>query len=323
MLDRGRGARPCSGRRAARTARRAGRCREGSRSWALHCPDDRAPHATAILQIDAPTPQTWRIGMFRIDRRHHFAGSAAHTCSRLPGRVRRMERVANEARDLLSITAELTHDTRVLWPKTDVQQLHGCECKDADVFMSTTPVDPLSCECLEVVRDSAVQPEVGRRVAGREGEIDGGTDAEMAHALLEADADAGPDVLAGRGGVRDASIAAPLHLCVAGDGELGRDIAASVAEQLFQRESELEAGEARAGPGLETEEALGHVADRSPGVSVGSEGVAEVGAKADPRSAQRAPAGAAAEIDDVAPGRGAEERDGGGGGERDLHGRAA
>src|SRR5256885_10699428 len=145
----------------------------------------------------------------------------------------------------------------------------------------------------------------------------------MADALLETDADAGPDVLARRGGVGNAAVAAPLHLGVAGDGQLGRDVAAALAEELLQREPELDTGEPGARARLEAKQALCHVANGSPPVPVGSERVAEVGPEAQPRGAEHAPPGTAAEIDDVGAGRGAEERNGGSGSERDLHGRGA
>src|SRR5689334_691014 len=145
----------------------------------------------------------------------------------------------------------------------------------------------------------------------------------MADPLLEADPDAGPDVLASRGGGRQAARAASRHLGIAGDGQLGGEEAAALAEQLLQGESELEPGKAGARASLEAEQAVGHVADRAAYVPVRSERVAEVRSEAQPRAAERAPAGSPAQIDDVGAGRGAEERDGGGGSERDFHEGAA
>src|SRR5438477_12603460 len=161
------------------------------------------------------------------------------------------------------------------------------------------------------------------RIVWSEDEKDNRLPSALADVPLEAEDDDSPYGIASRGGVRDAGVASPLHLGVAGNGQLGREIAAPLAEQLLQGESELEPGEACADPALEAEETLGHVADRSACVSVRSEGVAEVRPEANPGAAERAPAAAAAEIDDVGAGRSAEQREGSGGGECDFHEGAA
>src|SRR3954466_6721727 len=164
---------------------------------------------------------------------------------------------------------------------------------------------------------------MGLRVARCEGEREGRSDGYAADALLESEAKAGPDVLARRGGGRDAGVAASRDLGIARERKLGREIAAALAEQLLQRYSELQARESRSRPRLDPEEALAHVADRAAHVSVRSECVPEVEAEEEPRSARGSPPGPSAEIDDVRPRRIADERDGGGTGKRDLHGGAA
>ena len=111
-----------------------------------------------------------------------------------------------------------------------------------------------------------------------EDDVPGDGEAVEVDALLDAEANSGPEAVLGVGGenadLLDVAVAAAIDPRVAGEEELGGEVLGPVAEEMARGEAELQAGEAAAGADLQLVVRVGHVAQGPAELAEGRELVA-------------------------------------------------